>query len=209
MTTQAPPMPRLADPPRPGVPDVALDAARELADGRPIVLVDRSAEFAACIVLAAEHATARSVAFLVRHTSGFVCVAMTDHDLDRLDLPPMRGIWNDVDQLEFRVSVDAADGGTTGISAADRARTIRLLGAATTVAADFTRPGHVIPLRTHSSASACAADVAVRLCRLSGLAPAAAFAHIVTDNGTAITLSDVLTLCERHALRVFDVTERP
>lgn len=187
-------------------PATATQAAQELAAGRSVIVVDRSDGFAASIVLAAELASPQSMAFLVRHTSGFVCVAMPTTDLVRLDLPPMRGVRETTGRPDFAVSVDAATGVSTGISAADRARTVRLLADPKSSAGDLTRPGHVIPIRTGSDVdSPTMADSVVHLCRLAGMAPAAALSEIVTDSGATTTSDDVAQLCRLFGLRWFEV----
>src|SRR5690606_38860892 len=99
------------------------------------------------LIFAAEKATPELVAFMVRHTSGYICVPLTDADADRLDLPPMYRVNQDRRGTAYTVTVDAREGISTGISAADRAHTIRLLADPDTVDADLSRPGHVVPLR--------------------------------------------------------------
>ena len=99
--------------------------------------------------LAAEKATAESIAFMVKHTSGVICVPMEGSELDRLELPLMTPLAANTERMRtaYTISVDAVEGVTTGISAADRARTIRLLADPQRQADDFARPGHVFPLR--------------------------------------------------------------
>ncbi|MFT4087702.1 MAG: 3,4-dihydroxy-2-butanone-4-phosphate synthase, partial [Gordonia sp. (in: high G+C Gram-positive bacteria)] len=125
--------------------DRAIDAFRS---GRPVIVVDDERRTnQGGLLVAAELVTRETMAFLVRHTSGFVAVALREADADRLGLPPMRAANQDRHRAAYGVTVDARDGVTTGISARDRARTARLLGDPASGPADFNRPGHVVPLR--------------------------------------------------------------
>jgi 3,4-dihydroxy 2-butanone 4-phosphate synthase/GTP cyclohydrolase II len=123
-------------------------ALADLAAGRPVVVVDDAdRENEGDLIFAAEKATPELVSFMVRYTSGYICVGLTEADCDRLDLPPMHHTNLDSFRTAFTVTVDAKVGISTGISAADRARTIALLADPTAVAGDLVRPGHVLPLR--------------------------------------------------------------
>src|SRR5688572_12800594 len=128
--------------------DSIEDAIAAIKSGRPVVVVDdEDRENEGDLIFAAELATPELVAFMVRYTSGYICVPVTEADADRLDLPPMFRVNQDRRGTAYTVTVDAREGVATGISAADRAHTIRLLAAADTVPEDFTRPGHIVPLR--------------------------------------------------------------
>lgn len=129
--------------------DAAVVAAvAEIRRGRPVLVVDDAErENEADLVLPAELATAETVGFFVRHTSGIICVGMESSRLAALSLPQMVAVNEDVRCTAFTVSVDAAAGTTTGISAAERAHTVRLLASPTLRAADLTRPGHVFHLQ--------------------------------------------------------------
>ncbi|WP_214368430.1 3,4-dihydroxy-2-butanone-4-phosphate synthase [Pseudonocardia sp. H11422] len=160
-------------------------AVAAVAAGRAVVVVggeDRDDE--GDLIFAAERATPELVAFTVRHTSGYLCASLTGADCDRLTLPPMHPADQDRRGTAHRVTVDARDGVTTGISAADRARTMRLLADPGSAAADFTRPGHVVPLRAvpggvlrRCGSSEAAVDLAV----LAGLRPVGVLAGIVSQ----------------------------
>ena len=129
-------------------------------------------------------ATPELVAFMVRYTSGYICVPLTDEDCDRLDLPPMFHTNQDRARTAYTVTVDAREGVTTGISATDRARTIRLLADPATAPYDFTRPGHVVPLRARDGGvlrRAGHTEAAVDLARLAGLRPAGVLCEIVAE----------------------------
>lgn len=156
----------------------------QLAGGRPIVVLgaDRGD-----LVASARHIAADTMAFLVRYTSGFVCVALTDERAAQLGLPLLFGSADSTTE-RFAVSVDAADGVTTGISAADRARTARLLGSPGTSHLQLSRPGHVVPLRVADTARGVArtpAEWALNVLRRSGIALAAVAATIVSERNPA------------------------
>jgi 3,4-dihydroxy 2-butanone 4-phosphate synthase / GTP cyclohydrolase II len=120
----------------------------DLKAGKAVVVIDdEDRENEGDLIFAAEMATPELVSFMVRYTSGYICVALTETECDRLDLPPMHHTNTDNFRTAFTVTVDAKEGVTTGISASDRAHTIRLLADPAAVAGDLVRPGHVLPLR--------------------------------------------------------------
>ncbi|MDQ0381410.1 3,4-dihydroxy-2-butanone-4-phosphate synthase [Amycolatopsis thermophila] len=165
-------------------PDLA--ATRALALGRPIVVVS-TCGLRAELVLAAERATTHAVAFLVRHGTGFLRVALSDDDADRLDLPVMYPPGSRGAPERDCVAVDAAHGTTTGISAADRARTISLLAASTSTPRDFTRPGHVIPVRAAAdTTSGGTLPTALALAGRAGLRPVVATCALVSSSVPAL-----------------------
>ncbi|NKY49260.1 bifunctional 3,4-dihydroxy-2-butanone-4-phosphate synthase/GTP cyclohydrolase II [Nocardia vermiculata] len=186
----------------------ALDA---LAAGRPVVVVDdEDRENEGDLVLAAEFATAETIGFLVRHTSGVLCVPMPGADLDRLSLPPMTAVNEDPKGTAYTVSVDAATGISTGISAADRARTMRLLADPRTGAADLTRPGHVFPLRAHPRGVLGRpghTEATVDLLRAAGLRPAGVIAEVVADDGSMARLPQLRTFARTHALPIISIAD--
>ncbi|WP_020417133.1 3,4-dihydroxy-2-butanone-4-phosphate synthase [Amycolatopsis sp. ATCC 39116] len=160
-----------------------LAAVRALALGRPIVVVTAGGPGPrAELVLAAERATAHAVAFLVRHGAGFLRVALSDDDADRLDLPVMYPPGSRGAPERDCVAVDAAHGTTTGISAADRARTISLLAAPASSPRDFTRPGHVIPVRAAADATGGTLPAALALASRAGLRPVVASCALVSSS---------------------------
>lgn len=186
-------------------------AVAEIAAGRPVVVVDdEDRENEGDLVLAAEKATAEAIGFLVRHTSGVLCVPMTGDALDRLQLPPMTALNQDPKGTAYAVSVDAAAGVSTGISAADRAHTIQALASPHTVATDLTRPGHVFPLRAHPDGVLRRrghTEAAVDLARLAGLAPAGVIAEIVRDDGSIARLPDLLMFARTHGLPIVSIED--
>ncbi|WP_162834407.1 3,4-dihydroxy-2-butanone-4-phosphate synthase, partial [Amycolatopsis circi] len=141
--------------------------------GIVVVVDDEDRENEGDLVMAAEFADPASIAFFVRHTSGFLCVAMPEEQADRLGLPPMipPSANSDAHRTAFAVACDAADGVSTGISATDRARTARILAAPGTRPEDLARPGHVLPLRARPGGvleRAGHTEATVDLCRLAG-----------------------------------------
>jgi 3,4-dihydroxy 2-butanone 4-phosphate synthase/GTP cyclohydrolase II len=162
--------------------DVAASTLDAVAQGRPVVMADSEGEGA--LVVAAELVTAATMAFLVRHGSGFVSVALTESDCERLRLPPMWTRDRAGRSHAHAVSVDAAIGVGTGISASDRAHTARVLADPHSAPVDLTRPGHVIPERAwdggvlyHSGP----VEAAVDLVALAGLRPAAVRCGVVSS----------------------------
>lgn len=188
-------------------------ALADLAGGRPVIVVDdESRENEGDLIFAAEHATPDLLAFTVRHTSGYICVALPDHDADRLDLPAMVRHNEDSLRTAYTVTVDASTGVSTGISAHDRARTIRLLADASSSAADFRRPGHVLPLRARPGGvleRPGHTEAGVDLMRLAGLRPAAALCEIVSvaDPTDMARLPELVEFAREHDLRIISIKD--
>ncbi|WP_199542921.1 3,4-dihydroxy-2-butanone-4-phosphate synthase [Prauserella sp. PE36] len=180
-------------------------AVRALASGGMAVLV---ADGVGYLTMAAEHADWRRISFFVRHTSGFLRVAMRSDRADRLELPPMVPRWRDRAETEFAVSVDASDGVSTGISARDRARTVRLLAGPATTPDAFSRPGHVMPVRTHRDGvlgRAQAPEAAVDLCRLAGVAPVAVLCELIAADGSLAEHPTLVDFTREHDLPALSV----
>ncbi|OUS92339.1 hypothetical protein CA951_29590 [Rhodococcus sp. NCIMB 12038] len=157
----------------------------DLAAGRPIVLAPGpTGDRDGYLLLAAEKASPASVAFLVKHSSGFICAAVTRRECTRLDLPPMAGTDRQQSGGWYTVAVDAIDGVSTGISASDRAHTLRQLASPASTARQFTRPGHIVPHRVDEGgvlAHPGPAEVITDLNRAAGLRQVGAFAALVSD----------------------------
>ncbi|GAB3205743.1 bifunctional 3,4-dihydroxy-2-butanone-4-phosphate synthase/GTP cyclohydrolase II [Marinactinospora thermotolerans] len=191
--------------------DDIADAIADIAAGRPVVVVDDTdRENEGDIIFAAEAATPELLAFTIRHTSGVICVPMLGEDLDRLHLPLMTATNEESMRTAYTVTVDARTGVSTGISAADRARTIRLLADPASVAGDFVRPGHVLPLRYRAGgvlARRGHTEAAVDLARLAGLAPAGVLAEVVNDDGTMARLPRLREFADEHGLRLVSVEQ--
>ena len=186
----------------------ALAALRE---GRPVlVLDDVDRENEGDVVLAAETLTDAWLAWTIRHTSGYICAPVTAEVADRLALPLMVRDNRDPLRTAYTVTVDAASGVTTGISAADRAHTIRTLADPATGPDDLVRPGHVVPLRAREGGVLTRpghTEAAVDLCRLAGLAPVGAIGELVADDGTMLRTPEVLALGEAEDLPVVTIAD--
>ena len=191
-----------------GASDAVGDAVAALREGRPILLLDdRTRENEGDLVIAAERANPELVNLLITEGRGLLCVAAAPSVIDRLDLPQMVRGNSDRHGTAFTVSVDAAGTGT-GISAADRAATIRALADPRTCPGDLRRPGHVFPLRAveggvlerrgHTEAS-------VELVTMAGLVPAAAICEVLDDEGASAGRAHLTALAHRLAIPILDV----
>jgi 3,4-dihydroxy 2-butanone 4-phosphate synthase / GTP cyclohydrolase II len=184
----------------------ALDA---LKAGRPVLVTDdEDRENEGDVILAAATATTEWMAWTIRHTSGYICVPMSEARADRLGLPLMVADNQDPRHTAYTVTVDAAQGVSTGISAADRAHTIRLLAQEDSTPSDFNRPGHVVPLRARHGGVLVRGghtEAAVDLCRLAGLAPVGAIGELVHDDGSMMRLPAVMELGAEHNLPVVTI----
>ncbi|MCW2719317.1 MAG: 3,4-dihydroxy-2-butanone 4-phosphate synthase [Pseudonocardia sp.] len=188
-------------------------ALADLKAGKAVVVVDdEDRENEGDLIFAAEMATPELVSFTVRFTSGYICVALTESECDRLDLPPMHHTNTDNFRTAFTVTVDAKAGVTTGISASDRAHTIRLLADATADAGDFVRPGHVLPLRAREGGVLRRpghTEAAVDLARLAGLSPAGALCEIVSqkDEGEMARGDELAVFAADHDLTLITIAD--
>lgn len=186
-------------------------ALEQLRLGRPVLVVDdEHRENEGDVVLSAQLATKQWVAWTVRHSSGLLCAPMPDAVADRLGLALMVRDNEDPRGTAYTVTVDAREGVTTGISAADRARTGQLLADPTTTPGDLVRPGHLLPLRARAGGvleRAGHTEAAVDLCRLAGLAPVGLIAEAVNDDGTMMRLPQVLELGATHALVTISIAD--
>ncbi len=186
------------------------EAIAEIAAGRAVVVVDdHDRENEGDLIFAAELATPELLGFTIRYTSGVVCVPLTGADCDRLELPPMYHTNQDRKQTAYTVSVDAIDS-TTGISAAERAATIRALAHPKTESADLSRPGHVFPLRAVEGGVLRRpghTEAAVDLARLAGLHPAGVVCEIVNDDGSMARLEQLSAFCAEHGLVLISIAD--
>ena len=184
-------------------------AIKDIAAGRPVVVVDdENRENEGDIIFAASLATPELLAFMIRYTSGVICVPMREAELDRLQLPQMTSHNTEHHRTAFTLSVDAREGISTGISAADRAMTIRKLVAPATTAADLARPGHVFPLRYAEGGvlrRAGHTEAAVDLARLAGLPEAGVLAEVVNDDGTMARLPELREFANTHDLALISI----
>jgi 3,4-dihydroxy 2-butanone 4-phosphate synthase / GTP cyclohydrolase II len=186
-------------------------ALKDIAAGRPVVVVDDAdRENEGDLVFAAEFATPELLAFTIRHARGLICVPMLGEDLDRLNLPQMTSDNQEHLGTAFTVSVDARTGITTGISAADRSRTIQLLADPATAATDFVRPGHLFPLRYTEGGVLRRrghTEAAVDLARLAGLRPAGVVTEIVNEDGTMARLPRLREFADEHGLQLISIEQ--
>ena len=188
-------------------------AVMAIAAGEPVIVVDdEDRENEGDLIVAAELVTTETMAFIVRHTSGFVCVALPAAECDRLNLPPMCGINQDRRGTAYTVSVDATHGTTTGISARDRARTAQVLADSRSESADLDRPGHMIPLRARDGGVLVRrghTEAAVDLTRLAGVAPAGVLCGIVStdDPGRMARRPELTRFAAEHGLHIISVAD--
>jgi 3,4-dihydroxy 2-butanone 4-phosphate synthase/GTP cyclohydrolase II len=191
--------------------DTVEEAVAAIKAGQPVIVADDTdRENEGDIVFAAEDATTELMAFTIRYTGGYVCVAMPADTADRLDLPPAHHTNQDYKGTAFAVSVDARKGVTTGISAADRAQTIRVLADPETLATDLNRPGHVVPLRAKDGGVLVRrghTEAAVDLTRLAGKEPVSAISEMMNDDGTMMRLPELRAFADEHHLVLITVAQ--
>ncbi|MEU9319506.1 bifunctional 3,4-dihydroxy-2-butanone-4-phosphate synthase/GTP cyclohydrolase II [Streptomyces sp. NPDC048295] len=197
--------------------DLRLDpveqAIRDIAAGRPVVVVDdEDRENEGDLVVAAEKATPEIVAFMMSECRGLICAPMENDELERLELPQMVDHNTESMRTAFTVSVDAsaAHGVTTGISAADRATTLRLLAGGEAGPGDFVRPGHIFPLRARSGGVLVRnghTEAAVDLARLAGLRPAGAIVEIAGEDGVMLRLPQLVPFARKHGLSIISIED--
>lgn len=199
------------------VEDLSLDpveqAIRDIAAGRPVVVVDdEDRENEGDLVIAAEKATPEIVAFMMSECRGLICAPMENDELERLELPQMVDHNTESMKTAFTVSVDAsaAHGVSTGISAADRATTLRLLAGGAAGPGDFVRPGHIFPLRARSGGVLVRnghTEAAVDLARLAGLRPAGAIVEIAGEDGVMLRLPQLVPFARKHGLTIISIED--
>ncbi len=198
--------------PAPGATFSPIDEiVADLKAGRMVIILDdEDRENEGDLIMAAEHATPEAVAFMIRHTSGIICVPMLEEQLARLDLPQMVPVNSESHRTAFTVSVDLRAGTTTGVSSADRAATIRALADSSAQAVDFARPGHIFPLRARRGGVLVRAghtEASVDLCRLAGLKPAGVLCEIMNDDGTMARRPELQEFARRHQLKMGTIAE--
>jgi 3,4-dihydroxy 2-butanone 4-phosphate synthase / GTP cyclohydrolase II len=184
----------------------------DLKAGRMVVIMDdEDRENEGDLIMAAERTTAEAVAFMIRYTSGIICVPMEEEDgLVRLDLPQMVQANSESHRTAFTVSVDFKHGTSTGVSGADRAATIRALADPNTVAADFARPGHIFPLRSRKGGVLVRAghtEASVDLCRLAGLKPVGVLCEVMNDDGTMARRPQLEVFAKKHSLKIGTISD--
>ncbi|MDX6217826.1 MAG: 3,4-dihydroxy 2-butanone 4-phosphate synthase / cyclohydrolase [Frankiales bacterium] len=188
-------------------------AIADIAAGKAVVVVDdEDRENEGDLIFAAEKATPELMSFMIRYSSGYVCVPMTAADLDRLELPLMVSANQERMRTAYTVTVDARLGVSTGISAADRATTCRLLANPSTSPYDLTRPGHVNPLRALDGGvlrRAGHTEAAVDLCRMAGLTPVGVICEIVSqkDDHDMARLEELKVFAAEHELSIISIAD--
>ncbi len=187
------------------------DILSDLAAGRMIVLVDdESRENEGDLVCAAEAVTPEQINFMAKFGRGMICVPLTNARADELALHPQVSENTALHGTAFTVTVDAAAGVTTGISAADRSRTVQVLADDASGPSDLVRPGHMFPLRARDGGALVRAgqtEGAVDLCRLAGVKPSAVICEIMNDDGTMARRGDLEQFCRRHELKMCSVAD--
>jgi 3,4-dihydroxy 2-butanone 4-phosphate synthase/GTP cyclohydrolase II len=191
--------------------DTVERAIADVAAGRAVVVVDdEDRENEGDLIFAASKATPELMGFTIRHSSGVICVPMPADMLDRLEIPLMSPHNEDRLRTAYTVSVDARDGVTTGISAADRAHTARVLADSATEPWEITRPGHVFPLRYRRGGVLVRrghTEAAVDLARLAGLTPAGVLVEIVNDDGTMKRGQQLRDFADEHGLAMISIED--
>ncbi|UUW87880.1 bifunctional 3,4-dihydroxy-2-butanone-4-phosphate synthase/GTP cyclohydrolase II [Pimelobacter simplex] len=186
-------------------------AIADIAAGRAVVVVDdEDRENEGDIIFAASKATPELMAFTIRYSSGVICAPMPGDMLDRLEIPLMTPHNKDAYRTAYTISVDARDGVSTGISAADRAHTVRVLADSATEPWELTRPGHVFPLRYREGGVLVRrghTEAAVDLCRLAGLTPTGVLVEVVNDDGTMKRAPELRAFADEHGLAMISIED--
>jgi len=208
-TARIAPHPRLVTPPPPFT--TVDDAIAEIAAGRMVIVVDdEDRENEGDLTMAADSVTAEHVGFIRKYASGVICVPMTAQRLAELDLPQMVARNEARLGTAFTVSVDAREDITTGISAADRAKTIQVLADPKSTAIDLVKPGHIFPLQAREGGVLVRAgqtEAAVDLCRLAGKEPVGVICEITNPDGSMSRLPELKVFAKRHGLKMITVKE--
>ena len=187
------------------------EAVEAIANGEFVVVVDdEDRENEGDLIIAGDAMTPEKMGFMVRYTSGVVCLAAEGTRLDELRLPPM--VTHNTESLRtaFTISIDSTHGTTTGISAADRSATVRAFCDPTTSEGDFNRPGHIFPLRYHPGGvlrRAGHTEAAVDLARLAGRYPAGVLCEMVHDDGSVMRLQELERFAKEHDLKLITIAD--
>jgi 3,4-dihydroxy 2-butanone 4-phosphate synthase/GTP cyclohydrolase II len=193
-------------PKTPAVISPVEEIVAELKAGRMVILVDEEdRENEGDLVLASDHVTAEAVNFMARFGRGLICLTLTRERCEFLKLPPMAAQNGTVYSTAFTVSIEAAEGVTTGISASDRARTIQVAVAKNTQASDLVQPGHVFPLQAVDGGVLMRAghtEAGCDLATMAGCSPSAVICEIMNDDGTMARLPDLQTFATEHGLKI-------
>ena len=187
------------------------DIVAELRAGRMVILVDEEdRENEGDLVLAADHVTPEAINFMARFGRGLICLTLTRERCERLQLPPMAARNGGKYSTAFTVSIEAADGVTTGISAADRAQTVKAAVAANAQASDLVQPGHIFPLQAVDGGVLMRAGHTEAGCDLAGMAgcsPTSVICEIMNDDGTMARLPDLRLFAAEHGLKIGTIAD--
>lgn len=191
--------------------DTIESAVQDIAEGKLVIVTDdEDRENEGDLIMAASKATPATVSMVIRYCSGIICVPSLESHLNRLGLGPMVARNREIHRTDFTVSVDAAEGIGTGISAADRTHTIRLLADPTTRPEQLVQPGHVFPLRARAGGvleRAGHTEAAVDLAVLAGLPPTGVLCELVNDDGTVQRLPELVAFKERFGLKLVSIAQ--
>lgn len=185
----------------------------DIRQGRMVILVDdEDRENEGDLVLAADHVTAEAINFMAREARGLICLSLASEQIDRLQLPQMvRDDLNDSpNKTAFTVSIEAAQGVTTGISAQDRAHTVRVASSPDAKPADVRMPGHIFPIRAQNGGvlrRAGHTEGSVDLARLAGLHPAAVICEVMNDDGTMARVPDLVKFAQKYNLKIGTIVD--
>ena len=188
-----------------------LEAAADFREGRMVVVCDdRSGDSDGDLIMAAEAAGPDAVNFMTKEARGIVCLALSSARCDELQLEPMVERRTSSREVDYTISIEAATGVTTGISAADRAHTIAVAADPASTSADLVRPGHVFPLRSRPGGvleRAGHTEAAIDIARMAGKPEAAVICQILNDNGSVARLANLVPYARRHGLRILQLTD--
>ena len=186
----------------------ALEALRQ---GKPVLVADdENRENEGDAIMAAQFASEEWVAWMIRHTSGYLCAPMTEQRANHLNLNLMATTNQDPFKTQYTITVDAAEGITTGISAADRAKTLRVLAGSESTKDSLIRPGHIIPLRAHQNGVLDRrghTEATVDLLKLAGLTPVGVIGEMTNDDGTMTRLPDLIEVGKKFGLPVITIDQ--
>jgi 3,4-dihydroxy 2-butanone 4-phosphate synthase/GTP cyclohydrolase II len=187
------------------------DIVADMRAGRMVILVDEEdRENEGDLVLAADHVTADAINFMARFGRGLICLTLTRERCERLQLPPMALRNGDKKGTAFTVSIEAAEGVTTGISAADRARTVQAAVATNATASDLVQPGHIFPLQAVEGGVLMRAghtEAGCDLAAMAGCSPASVICEIMNDDGTMARLPDLQLFAALHGLKIGTIAD--
>ncbi|MFP4156618.1 MAG: 3,4-dihydroxy-2-butanone-4-phosphate synthase [Opitutales bacterium] len=191
--------------------DSVEEAIRDIAEGKLVIVTDdESRENEGDLVMAASKATPQAINQMIQHARGLICVPMMAHQLRRLGINPMASENRESQQTDFAISVDAAEGITTGISAYDRAATVRILADPASEANQLVQPGHIFPLRAKPGGvlqRAGHTEAAVDLAQLAGLDPSGVICEILNEDGSLARLPDLIRFKAKHGLKLISIAD--